>query len=211
VSAKTAWLWRRALGVEGWTGTEGMRRLVQANAEKMADALRGKPLPPEQVEIRRRNARKNNNAQYLDPARGRGWTAGQLALLGVHPDSRVAALIGRSEGAVLQKREEVGIPNPESPAWQPEELELLGALPDAEVAARTGRTQGAVTAKRCQLGIRNATGWGWSAEQLALLGTAPDEEVAARTGKTPAAVTRKRCLLGIPTFRDRRKADGRRR
>jgi hypothetical protein len=73
--------------------------------------VRGKRLPPEQVEIRGRNAIKNKNAQYLDPARGCGWTAGQLALLGVHPDRRVAALTGRSEGAVRQKREEVGIPN----------------------------------------------------------------------------------------------------
>jgi hypothetical protein len=81
--------------------------------------------------LSRRNAIKNNNGQYLDPAHGCGWTAGQLALLGVHPDRRVAALTGRSEGAVRQKREELGIPNPESPAWRPEELELLGALPDA--------------------------------------------------------------------------------
>jgi hypothetical protein len=72
--------------------------------------VRGKRLPPEQVEIRRRKALKNNNAQYLDPAHGCGWTAGQLALLGVHSDSRVAALTGRSAGAVRQQREQPALP-----------------------------------------------------------------------------------------------------
>jgi hypothetical protein len=95
-----------AFGVEGWTATEGTRRLVRANSAKGAGALRGKPLAPEQVEIRRRNALKNNNAQYLDPTHGCGWTAGQLALLGVHPDRRVAALTGRSAGAVRPQREQ---------------------------------------------------------------------------------------------------------
>jgi hypothetical protein len=155
VSANTATLWRRAFGVEGWTATEGTRRLVQANAEKVSGALRGKPLPPEQVELRRRNALKNNNAQYLDPAHGCGWTAGQLALLDIHPDSRVAALTGRSENAVRQKREELGIPNPEGgrPGWADEQLALLRKLPDEEVARRTGRTEAAVTSKRNKLGI----------------------------------------------------------
>jgi hypothetical protein len=46
VSANTATLWRRAFGVEGWTGTEGTRRLVQAAAERGGAVLRGKPLPP---------------------------------------------------------------------------------------------------------------------------------------------------------------------
>jgi hypothetical protein len=155
VSGNTATLWRKAFGVEGRTATEGTYLLVRAAAEKGGAVLLGKPLPSEQVELRRRNALKNNTAQYLDPARGRGWTAGQLALLGVHPDSRVAALTGRSENAVRQKREELVIPNPEGgrPGWSADELALLGTLPDEEVARRTGRTEGAVTSKRCKLGI----------------------------------------------------------
>jgi hypothetical protein len=158
VSENTATLWRKAFGVEGWTATEGTYLLVRAAAEKGGAALLGKPLLPEQVELRRRNALKNNTAQYLDPTHGCGWTAGQLALLGAHPDRRVSALTGRSEGAVRQKREELGIPNPEGgrPGWAADELALLGTLPDAEVARRTGRTEGAVTSKRCKLGIPTA-------------------------------------------------------
>jgi hypothetical protein len=75
--------------------------------------------------------------------------------LGVHPDSRVAALTGRSAGAVRQKREELGIPNPEGGrlGWAADELALLGKLPDGEVARRTGGTEGAVTSKRTKHGI----------------------------------------------------------
>src|SRR5262245_56982866 len=89
----------------------------------------------------------------LDPAPGAGWTAGQLALLGVHPDDRVAALTGRSPTAARVKRCKLGIPNPSGPGRTAEELELLGTAPDAEVAARIGRTEGAVTLKRCRLRI----------------------------------------------------------
>jgi hypothetical protein len=67
----------------------------------------------------------------------------------------VAALTGRSENAVRQKREDLGIPNPEGgrPGWAADELALLGKHPDDEVARRTGRTAGAVTSKRIKLGI----------------------------------------------------------
>jgi hypothetical protein len=78
---------------------------------------------------------------------------GQLALLGIHRDDRVAALTGRSENAVRVKRAKLGIPNPDGHGWTAEELDLLGTAPDAEVAARTGRTEGAVTLKRCRLRI----------------------------------------------------------
>ena len=89
----------------------------------------------------------------LDPAPGAGWTAGQLALLGLHRDDRVAALTGRSANGVRVKRCKLGIPNPSGPGWTVEELALLGTAPDAEVAERIGRTEGAVALKRCRLGI----------------------------------------------------------
>jgi hypothetical protein len=153
VSANTVTLWRKALGVEGWTGTEGTRRLVQAAQARAVDQLRGKCLPPEQVERRRQTARALNLAQYLEPGHGAGWTAGQLALVDIHRDDRGAALTDRSENAVRVKRCKLGIPNPSGPGWTAEELDLLGRAPDGEVAARIGRSEGAVTMKRCRLSI----------------------------------------------------------
>jgi hypothetical protein len=153
VSCNAVWSWRKALGVEGRSGTEGSRRLIRAAAEKGADRLRGKPLSPEQVEQRRRTARALNLGQYLDPAHGAGWSRAELQLLGEVADAQVAALTGRSANAVRQKREELGIPNPSGHGWTEEELALLGTAPDAEVAAEIGRTKGAVTLKRCKLGI----------------------------------------------------------
>jgi hypothetical protein len=98
------------LGVEGRDGTEGSRRLIQAAAEKGADQVRGKPLSPERVEVRRRNAHELNLGQYLDPAHGRGWSKAELRLLGKVPDAEVAAQTGRSENGVRQKRCRLGIP-----------------------------------------------------------------------------------------------------
>jgi hypothetical protein len=153
VANSTVTLWRKALGVAGWTGTEGTRRLVRAAVEKGAAEVRGKPLSPEHVEVRRTNARTLNLGQYLDPAHGQGWTRAELRLLGKQSDAQVAARTGRSANAVRQKREELGIPNPSGHGWTEEELDLLGTAPDAEVAAWTGRTEGAVMQKRCKLGI----------------------------------------------------------
>src|SRR5262245_30260255 len=68
-SGSTVWLWRTALGVGGWTATEGTRRLMRGVWEKAGASLRGKRLPPEQVERCRRTALELNTAQYLEPAR----------------------------------------------------------------------------------------------------------------------------------------------
>src|SRR5262245_12641111 len=73
---------------------------------------------------------------------GAGWTAWQLALLGMHCDDRVAARTGRSANAARLKWEELGIPTPSGHGWAAEELDLLGTALDAEVAAEIGRTDG---------------------------------------------------------------------
>jgi hypothetical protein len=86
-SETAVWHWRKALGVEGRDGTEGSRRLIQAAAEKGADQVRGKPLSPEQVEVRRRNAHALNLGQYLDPTHGAGWSTDELRLLGKVADA----------------------------------------------------------------------------------------------------------------------------
>ncbi len=158
VSGNTVTLWRKTLGVEGWTGTRGTRRLVRAASLKGAARTRGKPLCPEQVERRRRRALELNLGQYLDPAHGAGWCGEELALLGKLPDAEVARQTGRSKEGVRQKREELGIANPEGgkPGWAEGELALLGKLPDAEVARLTGRSERAATQKRHKLRIPTA-------------------------------------------------------
>jgi hypothetical protein len=154
ISCSTVWLWRTALGVEGWTATEGTRRLMRGVWEKAAASTRGKSLPPEQVERRRRTALELDLGRHLKRAReARAWPAWQLELLGTALDEEVAQRIGRSAGTVRRMRAKRGIPNPSGPSWTPEQVEPLGTAPDEEVAARICRTAGAVGQKRCLLGI----------------------------------------------------------
>jgi hypothetical protein len=153
VSMIMAWRWRKALGVEGWTATEGTRRLMRATAEKAVAQVRGKPLSPEQVEQRRQTTLELNLAQYLDPAHGAGWSEDELALLGTVPDEEVARRTGRTVNAIQLKRGKLGIPDPDGHAWTEEEMALLGTSPDEEVAAKIGRTPWAVICKRCKLGV----------------------------------------------------------
>ena len=120
------------------------------------EKLRGKRLPLQQVEPRRRTARDLNLGRHLDPGHGAGWTKAELRLLGKLPNAEVAARTGRGENAVRVKQKKRGIPNPSGHGWSEEELAMLGTAPDAEVAARIGRTEGAVTRKRCRLGLPTA-------------------------------------------------------
>src|SRR5262249_12918398 len=99
--------WRKALGVPALN--EGSARLRQELNAQLADGMRGKSLPPEQVERRRRTALELG----LRPPPGSGmqvWTAKELALLGTVPDGELAARIGRTEKAVTVKRLKRGIP-----------------------------------------------------------------------------------------------------
>jgi hypothetical protein len=108
--------WRRALGVTR-TNNGGTQRLIRAASAKGAAVLRGVPLPPEQVERRRRAALENNLVQYIIPGyHGPWWSQDQLALLGKLPDDEVARRTGRSCNAVRVRRDRLGIPKPERPA-----------------------------------------------------------------------------------------------
>jgi hypothetical protein len=83
------------------------------------------------------------------------WGPEDIALLGQVPDEEVVRRTGRTAGAVRQKREELGLPNPTGNRWRPEDIALLGTLPDREVARRLGRPLQSVTQKRFRLGIAN--------------------------------------------------------
>jgi hypothetical protein len=55
--------------------------------------------------------------------------------------------------AVRQRRERMGIPNPDPVRWSDEEVALIGTATDQEVARRLGRSEQAVRLKRQKLGI----------------------------------------------------------
>jgi hypothetical protein len=94
----------------------------------------------------------------LGPGSGPLWAPEEIALLGTMPDEQVAGRMGRTVGAVRQKREELRIPNPASNRWTAEGIALLGTLPDREVARRLGRPLPSVTQKRIKLDIGNPFG-----------------------------------------------------
>jgi hypothetical protein len=112
VGAEVLKKWRRALGVTR-TNNEGSRRRIRAASELGAAKQRGKPLPPEQVERRRRMAHELCLWRFLRPGyHGPWWTAAEVALLGRLPDEEVAQRTGRSANAVRHKREELGRARP---------------------------------------------------------------------------------------------------
>jgi hypothetical protein len=102
--------WRRALGVNR-TGNEGTARLIQAAAEKGAEAFKAREWTEQEREQRRAAAIEKNLAQHLVTGyHGPRWTKRQLAMLGTMPDAEVAAKIGRTPNAVRIMRERLGIP-----------------------------------------------------------------------------------------------------
>jgi hypothetical protein len=163
VTDGVVWRWRKALGV-GRADSEGSRRLIRAASEMGAAEQRGRQLPPEQVERRRRTARELNLARHLKAGyHGPWWTREQLRLLGTEPDAAVAAKVGRTVQAVRSMRTRLGIPNPAarpgaygSPPWTAAEDRLVRTLPPAQAAARTGRTMHAVYTRRHFLGLTGA-------------------------------------------------------
>jgi hypothetical protein len=71
------------------------------------------PLPAEQVERRRRTARRLNLGRYLKKGyHGPWWTRAEMALLGRVPDEEVARRTGRTPAAVRRKRETLGRARP---------------------------------------------------------------------------------------------------
>jgi hypothetical protein len=166
VSEGVVWRWRKALGVTR-TNCEGTRRLTRAASELGAAELRGKELPPEQVERRRRTALELGLGRNLVKGyHGPRWTRAQLWMLGRLPDEEVARRTGRSREAVRGKRKALGIPNPASNHWSEDEDALARTLLPQVAAARTGRSLKAVYERRRALGLpdgRASNGPRWRA------------------------------------------------
>jgi hypothetical protein len=111
-SANTVWWWRKALEIKR-TDSEGSRRLILVVAQAGADAVKQREFSQKERKVKRRIALKLNLSQYLAAATRPGqWTTEELALLGMAPDTQIAALTGRTWNAVRLKREKLEIPNP---------------------------------------------------------------------------------------------------
>jgi hypothetical protein len=102
VGMTAVWAWRKALGVGRFNeGSAKLRKRVNARTAKK---LKGRRLPPEQVERRRQTAKALGLRPKQSYTGGRPWTAEELALLGTVPDGELAAQIGRTETAVRVRR-----------------------------------------------------------------------------------------------------------
>jgi len=88
--------------------------------------------------------------QYTRP-----WTEKDEILLGTMRDTELAEKIGRSVGAVTQKRLAMGIAAfvPRSYTWSRAEIALLGRKSDADVAFEIGVSRKCVVEARLRRGI----------------------------------------------------------
>jgi hypothetical protein len=107
-SAGAVWRWRRALGVRRLN--EGSARLRRHLNREIGECLRGRKLPPEQVEQRPMVWKLGGRPVPLRPGGHRPWTAKELALLGSAPDAEIAMRIGRTVTAVRLMRTRLGRP-----------------------------------------------------------------------------------------------------
>ena len=168
-SPRVVWCWRKALGVPRFN--EGSLRLMRLVGQASADATRGKPLPPEQVEQRRRTAIELNLGQYLQPCPcpngSRPWTEDELPLLGTMTDHALALRLSRSVNAVRIMRLRRGVaPHPDQRTWRDApgagrpwteaEDQLVRTLSPQEAAERTGRPVTAIWARRRKLRVNPA-------------------------------------------------------
>jgi hypothetical protein len=87
-------------------------------------------------------------------AKTRPWTPAEDALLGTATDDTISKRIGRSKGAIAQRRCRLRIPaidycnGQDHIRWGATELAMLGRHPDAYISRITGRSVQEVAAKR---------------------------------------------------------------
>jgi hypothetical protein len=158
------WCWRKALGVPRFN--EGSLRLIRLAGQAGTVVLRGKALPPEQVERRRGTAVELNLGQYLQPCPcpngSRPWTDDELALPGTMTDHALALRLARSVSAVRIMRLRRGVaPHPDQRTWREapgagrpwtraDDRVVLGLDP-AAAAERLGRTVTPVYNRRWEI------------------------------------------------------------
>src|SRR5262249_25582450 len=145
---------------------EGSLRLYGMSGEAAAAVLRGVPLPPEQVERRRRTAVEMDLGQYLQPCPcpggSRPCTDDELALLGTMTDHALAARRSRPVSAVRIRRLKRGVvPHPDQRTWRDApgagrpwtkaDDRVVLRLDPAAAAERLGRTLTAVYNRRREI------------------------------------------------------------
>ena len=165
VSPPAVLRWRKALGVGRFN--EGSLRLMRLAGQAGADALRGKPLPPDQVERRRRMAIELGLVRNIQPCPcpngSRPWTDDELALLGTMPDHPLAARLSRSVNAVRIMRLKRGVaPHSDQRTWREApgagrpwtkaDDAIVRRLDPAAAVERLGRTVTAVYNRRWIIG-----------------------------------------------------------
>jgi len=116
----------------------GRCELVHAAAAQGAEAIKARDWSEEECGERRRRSIELGLGRYLHTGyHGPRWTPEDIALLGTLHDEEVARRTERIVGAVRQKREELGIPNPASNRWTAEAIALLGTMTDRITVPRS--------------------------------------------------------------------------
>ena len=134
VGTKAVWNWRKAFGIGQW-GSQGSRQLLQQNAAKAHDAIRGAPMKLTLRQWQKRSKAMKGTVRRLLGAKGhcnntdRPWTVEEIALLGTGPDFEIGMKVKRSRIAVRHKRLKLGIPSVQWRRWTAAEDELVLKLP----------------------------------------------------------------------------------
>lgn len=213
VSAATVKKWRQALEVEFYNA--GTRWLQHAQAlenatpsrmRRITDLARAVTRVPKPRKwkrymsqlVRMRIARSGP----INP-RHKLWTDCEDHLLGSKSDAELAAILGRSAGAIRSRRRalKIDLRDSQFKLWTRAQERLLGTKSDAEIAAMLGRAERGVQLHRQSLGIpchqTSAARRPWTAKEDRLLGRLPDREVARRIGRSLATVQHRRHIKGI--------------
>jgi hypothetical protein len=215
VTAGVVWKWRKLFGVNGHTKTRGSRKLQKAASKKGAAAIKARDWSAAE---RWACSRRSKRLKLKPPNPARVWTAAETALLGTDRDEVIAERLGRTLGAVSERRQLRGIPahapaprrepppRASVPRWTEAQEALLGTDQDAVIAHRIGRTVEAVAVRRRLLGVLSFGGApSWTDAELKLLGTATDAALASRLNRTRSSVIQKRIAFGIAPYRPYRK------
>lgn len=153
-----------------------------------------------------------------EKTRKKGWTADEIARLGVESDTAIARDLGINKSAVFKQREKLGIAaaketQKKSPvyAWNAKSEKLLGTMPDSALAKVLGIGTSAARQARQRRGIppfcaSSAKRPEWTARAIKLLGLIPDKEIARLLNCSINAVSKKRRAFKIPSYRSGKSA-----
>jgi hypothetical protein len=134
------------------------------------------------------------------------WTKQHIALLGKHPDTKVAKRLGVVVPTVWRKRVQLGIPPFESKQrleWTEARIAWLGKLSDEALAKRWGVTAKPIARKRNELGIAPclSTSPVRPTRALKAILRLPVKEICRRYRISTETIKKQRQELGIPPLK----------